>query len=184
MNILSHIQNADLSVVRFIRENLTCPFLDFLMPAITKLGEKGIFCLILALLFIIINKGKSRKTGLVMLIAIVTGFIIGNLTLKPLIMRQRPCLIDGVALLVKNPDDYSFPSGHSLVAFETAVPIFMCMSKKWGVLALAIACLMAFSRLYLYVHFPTDVITGAILGTLFAILAKMVVEYFQKKKKI
>ena len=67
LHILSHIQNADLSVVRFIRENLTCPFLDFLMPAITKLGEKGIFCLALALFFILINKGKSRKTGFIIL---------------------------------------------------------------------------------------------------------------------
>ena len=184
MNILSHIQNADLSVVRFIRENLTCPFLDFLMPALSKLGDKGIFFLAVAILFIIINKGKSRKTGLIMLVAIITGFIIGNLTLKPLIMRQRPCWIDSVALLVKNPDDYSFPSGHTLVSFEATVPIFMCMSKKWGVLAIAFACVIAFSRLYLYVHFPTDVITGAILGTLFAILSKMVVEYFEKKKRI
>ena len=119
-----------------------------------------------------------------MLIAIITGFIIGNLTLKPLIMRQRPCWIDSVALLVKNPDDYSFPSGHTLVSFEATVPIFMCMSKKRGVLAIAFACVIAFSRLYLYVHFPTDVITGAILGTLFAILSKMVVEYFEKKKRI
>lgn len=182
MGILNSIQSFDLSVVRFIREYVACPFLDFLMPLITYIGEKGILSLALAFALIVINKGKSRKTGIVMLIAISCGFLLGNLTLKPLVMRQRPCWIDDVALLIKNPHDYSFPSGHTLCCFETAVPIFMCMSKKWGTVAIAIACLVAFSRLYLYVHFPTDIIAGAVLGTLFAILAKTVVDYVEKKK--
>ena len=184
MILLDAIQNADLSAVRFIREQLSCPFLDFLMPLITALGNKGIFCVALALIFIIINKGKSRKTGIVILIAILAGFLIGNLTLKPLFMRQRPCWIDSVPLLIKNPHDYSFPSGHSLVAFETAMPIFMCLSKKWGTVAIAVAVCVAFSRLYLYVHFPTDVISGALLGTMFAFLAETLVDYIEKKNNI
>lgn len=182
--LLNAIQNADLSTVRIIREQLSCPFLDFLMPLITALGNKGIFSIVLALIFITINKGKSRKTGIVMLIAILAGFLIGNLTLKPLFMRQRPCWIDSVPLLINNPHDYSFPSGHSLVAFETAMPIFMCLSKKWGTVATAIAVCIAFSRVYLYVHFPTDVISGALLGILFAILAKKLVDYIEKKQNI
>ena len=182
--MLNTIQNWDLSVVRFIREHIACPFLDFLMPLITYIGEKGILCLALAFLFIFINKGKSRKTGIIMLIAISLGFVLGNLTLKPLIMRQRPCWIDGVKLLIENPHDYSFPSGHSLACFEAAMPIFMCLSKKWGIVAISVALLVAFSRVYLYVHFPTDIIAGSLLGILFAILAKFIVDYIEKKKNI
>ena len=70
------------------------------------------------------------------------------------------------------------------MAFETAMPIFMCLSKKWGTVAIAVAVCVAFSRLYLYVHFPTDVISGALLGILFAILAKKLVDYIEKKQNI
>lgn len=186
MNIFTNIQAFDLSVVRFIRENFACPFLDFLMPLITYIGEKGIFCLALSFLFIIINRGRLRKTGVVMLIAVSMGFLIGNLLIKPVVMRPRPCWIDSVTLLIENPSDFSFPSGHTLACFETAVPIFLCCNKKWGVFAIAIATAVAFSRLYLYVHFPTDVIVGALLGTVFSFFAKLIVDKIEIKvgKKI
>ncbi len=182
MDFFDWITQIDLNGVRFVREHMTCAFLDFVMPVVTNLGYKGILSIVLAVILIAVNKGKSRKAGLVMLTAIALGFVFGNLVLKPLVMRQRPSWIDSVSLLVHNPSDFSFPSGHSLCAFETAVPICMYFGKKWGVVALTLALLVAFSRLYLYVHFPTDIICGALLGTAFAFVSKAIWDFVQRKK--
>ena len=106
--------------------------------------------------------------GLSVLVSIVIGAVIGNLILKNLIARERPCWIDSqVVLLIENPKDFSFPSGHTMVSFEGAVSILM-KNRRWGIAALALACLIAFSRLYLFVHFPTDILFGAALGTAIA----------------
>ena len=103
-----------------------------------------------------------------MLISIGIGFLLGNVALKNMVARQRPCWLDpSVGLLVQVPRDFSFPSGHSMVGFEGAVSIFM-FNRKWGIPALMLAVLIAFSRLYLFVHFPTDVLAGAVLGTVIA----------------
>ena len=103
-----------------------------------------------------------------MLISIAAGFLLGNVMLKNIAARQRPCWLDpSVELLVPVPKDFSFPSGHSLVSFEGAVCIFL-FNRKWGIPALMLAVLTAFSRLYLFVHFPTDVLAGIVMGTVIA----------------
>lgn len=145
------------------------PLLDELMTGITFLGDKGWFWILLAAVFLCIK--KTRPLGLAMAVSIAAGALIGNLALKPLVARQRPCWLDpSVALLIANPGDFSFPSGHTLVSFEGAVSIFL-YNRKWGWWALALAVLIAFSRLYLFVHFPTDVLAGAALGTAIALAA-------------
>ncbi len=181
MDFFEFVTRIDLDVVRFVREYLACPFLDFVMPIITSIGYKGIFSILLSCILIAVNRGKSRKAGFVMLTAIVLGFVFGNLLLKPLFMRPRPSWIDSVPMLVPNPSDFSFPSGHSLCAFETAVPICMYFGKKRASAALTIAFLVAFSRLYLYVHFPTDIIAGAVMGTAFAFIARAICDFIQRK---
>ena len=93
-------------------------------------------------------------------------------------MPQQPM---GATLLVKKLSDYSFPSGHTLASFEGAVCIFI-RYKKWGVAALVLAFAVALSRLYLYVHFPSDVLAGMILGTLFAIIGTLIVNKIYKRK--
>lgn len=141
-------------------------WLDWLMPKITSLGDAGIFWILLGLFLTCMV--KTRRIGISMLVSIVVGAVIGNLILKNLIARERPCWIDSqVLLLIENPKDYSFPSGHSLVSFEGAVSILM-KNRRWGTAALILAFLIAFSRLYLFVHFPTDVLFGAALGTVIA----------------
>lgn len=143
------------------------PLLDKLMAGITFLGDKGWFWLLLAVVFLCIK--KTRPLGAAMVISIAAGALVGNLILKPLVARQRPCWLDqSVALLVASPRDFSFPSGHTLVSFEGAVSILL-YRRKWGWWALALAVLIAFSRLYLFVHFPTDVLAGAALGTAVAL---------------
>lgn len=141
--------------------------LDVIMKTFTYMAEKGIFFIILgiALLF----SSKTRKCGAYILISMGLGFIIGNGLVKNWVARPRPCWIDtSVPLLIPNLTDYSFPSGHTMAAFECAVTIFL-FNKKWGIPAIIIACLIGLSRMYLFVHFPTDVLAGAIFGTLFAL---------------
>ena len=159
---------VDWSILQWIQENLRCGFMDFLMPKITALGDGGILWILLCVLLLCTK--KYRSSGICMAISLVIGLLTGNLLLKNLIARDRPCWLDpSVALLIQNPHDYSFPSGHTLHSFIGAVSLWKT-DRRVGYVALPLAALIAFSRLYLYVHFPTDIIGGMILGTLIAVL--------------
>lgn len=116
---------------------------------------------------------KTRVCGICVLFSLIVGALITNVTIKPLMGRERPCWInDAVQLLVSNPRDYSFPSGHSQASFVSAMAVFQ-NHKKWGIAAFIFAALISFSRLYLYVHFPTDVAAGILIG--------LVVGYFTSR---
>lgn len=144
------------------------PLLDKIMVFLSTLGNAGIFWIVLSLILCI--PGKTRTAGIQMLISMAIAFLIANLILKPLIARDRPCWIDPtVPLLIKSPTDYSFPSGHSVNGFATAAALF-CNNRKAGTAALVLAALIAFSRLYNFVHFPTDVAAGILIGTVTAIV--------------
>lgn len=156
------LQHIDFMILDWIQQNLKCETLDRIMSAITHFGDKGILWLITAIIMLFLK--KYRKCGITMLLALLSGIIIGNHLLKNLIERSRPCWINtSVDILINVPKDYSFPSGHTLSGF-IAVTILMYYDKRIGLPALLIATLIAFSRLYLYVHFPTDILAGIILG--------------------
>ncbi len=176
------LNQFELQILLFIREHLTNPVLDFLMPKITFLANGGWFWIALAVALLIFP--KTRKTGLVMGIALICGLLVGNLTLKPLIARIRPYdLMPEINVLVKHLSDFSFPSGHTLASFEGAMAIFLTQKKRYGIPALVLATIIALSRLYLFVHYPTDVLTGCLLGIGFAFLAKFIYEAVEKKIK-
>lgn len=164
----------ELGILDFIQENLKCGFLDAFMPLVTRLGDGGIFWIAVAVILLFTK--KYRKTGAMLGTALLLGFLIGNCTLKPLVARTRPYDMPGteVALLVDRLSDYSFPSGHTLACAEAAT-VLLIREKRFGIPALIIAILVALSRLYLYVHYPTDVLAGAVLGTLFGILGVIIV---------
>ena len=162
----------DLPILEWIQANLQSPLMDKIMPIITLFGEGGIFWIAWAVLMLIIP--KTRKIGIGMLIALVTGLLVCNVTLKPLVGRIRPYDLQeqmGVTinLLVERLHDFSFPSGHTIASFEAAV-VLLKNSKKMGIPALVIAILVSFSRLYLYVHYPSDVLVSVVLGTAFAFI--------------
>ena len=152
--------------ILYFLQSLHTQWLDLFMKSVTSLGDHGIFWILTGLALLCFR--PTRPVGLCVLLSLAAGFLIGNLILKNLVARERPCWIDGsIPLLVKNPRDYSFPSGHTLASFEGAVSIWL-YNRRWGWAFLALAACIAFSRLYLFVHFPTDVLGGMILGILIA----------------
>ncbi len=179
-------ESFDLPILDWIQANMQCAFLDFIMPWITILGDAGIFWIACSLILMFIP--KYRKIGFSMAAALLMGVVICNMIMKPGFARIRPydyqlqfmgrtwedLLIAG-RLLVETPHDFSFPSGHTIASFEACVPILM-RDKKLGIPATILAVLISFSRLYLYVHYPTDVIASVILGSLFAVIGTWIVD--------
>ena len=154
--------------------------LDFIVPKITFLGNAGWFWILVALLLIVLP--YNRKMGVQAAISLAITFALCNLILKPSVMRCRPCWLEPeVQLLIKTPHDYSFPSGHSNASFAVATAI-LTRNKKLGIPAIVIAALIAISRLYLFVHWPTDVLTGTIVGICGGISSYFLVDYIWKKR--
>lgn len=168
----------DLPILDWIAAHLWCPFLDAVMPVITLLGDGGIFWIAVAA--VLLPLPKYRKTGLAVLAALLMGLLVCNLILKPLVGRIRPYDYQlqhfgrVIELLVAAPHDFSFPSGHTIASFEAA-SVLLFHSRKLGIPAMILAVLIAFSRLYLYVHYPTDVLCSIVLGAGLAILADLFV---------
>ena len=155
-------------------QGMRCAFLDAVMPFISKLGDGGAIWIALTLVLMLFR--KTRRTGYMLALSLVLGLLIGNLTLKPLIARVRPYDANpDFVLLIDRLSDYSFPSGHTLASFEAAAVLLMQYRAK-AVPALVLALLIAFSRLYLYVHYPSDVFAGALLGVAFACIARAAVK--------
>lgn len=156
------LMDIEFSILDFVREHLSCKALDVVMPIVTYLGSVGIVWLVCAVVLLFIR--GYRKNGVMLCVGLLICFIVGNLLLKNLAARDRPCwLNESVELLIPMPMDYSFPSGHTMSSFAAAVILFHT-DKRFGIPALILAFLIAFSRLYLYVHFPTDVAAGALMG--------------------
>ncbi len=137
--------------------------LDSFFLALTQIaGSYGQLWLIGAALLLIFK--KTRRTGVAVLVAYAEVYLLGQIALKNLFSRPHPCQIDlAFEMLVSRPSSSSFPSTHSAWAFAAATAIFMD-HRKIGVAAFAVAALIAFSRLYMFLHFPTDVLFGAALG--------------------
>ncbi len=172
-------ENFDLPILDWIAANLWCPFLDAVMPVITLLGDAGIFWIAIAVVLLFFP--KTRKIGLGMGAALIIGLLLCNVTMKPLFARIRPYDYQlehfgvTIKLLIEAQHDFSFPSGHTIASFEAAT-VLLIHNKKAGIPAMILACLIAFSRLYLYVHYPTDVITSVILGIGIGILGNWLVQ--------
>ena len=177
--MLEKINSTDFMVLDWIQGHLRCAWLDWLMPKITFLGEAGLIWIVIALLFLWLK--TRRKCGLKMVVSLVICLVLGLLILKNIIARPRPCWINTeMEMLVKVPKVYSFPSGHTLSGISSALIIFKD-DRRIGIPALILAVMIAFSRLYLYVHFPTDVLAGAVLGILLAVATDKIVEKYLPK---
>ena len=156
----------DFQILDFIQTHMRTPFLDSFFTRITHLGDAGTVWILIAVILLFTK--KYRKAGLGMLIVMLIANIIGDQIIKPLIGRARPFTYRDIKLLIPPPGRSSFPSGHSASSFGAAVFLYL-YDKKLGIPAFVLAALIAFSRLYLYVHYPTDVLGGILLGTVCAV---------------
>ncbi len=178
--MLTIIQNMDWAILHKIRAVLSCRALDFIMPKITLLGDAGAFWIIAG--FALLLTKRYRKYGVLMLATLATGALIGNVALKHLAARSRPCWLEEVELLIKTPRDYSFPSGHTLASVIGAMALARA-DRRFGYFAIPLAALIAFSRLYLFVHFPSDVLFAALLGLTIGFFGQSVFNHLTAPKE-
>ena len=171
------ITQIDFNILNAI-QSIHNPFLDTIMPLITFLGSGGIVWAVTALIMLCFK--KSRKTGIIIIVSLLLGLFLSTMGLKNVIARERPYNTEGALLTVENlligapSGRFSFPSGHAISSFSAATVILL-YSKKLGIPAIILAALICFTRLYLYVHFPSDVICGALFGILLAFLSNFLV---------
>lgn len=172
------LQSIDAGILLFIQEHLRIEALNGFWKAITVLGNAGWFWVVLALILIIPR--KTRKIGLTALLSMFVCFLVTNVVLKNWIARPRPYVtVSSIYPLIPKPAEYSFPSGHACVSFASAFIYYRMMPRKYGISAIVLASLIAFSRLYVGVHYPGDVL-GGILA---AWVGSTLVYWFLYKRK-
>ncbi len=164
------IEGIDSGILIWIQEQLRTPWLTAFFRVVTALGNAGLVWIALAAALAAVK--KTRRAGVCAAVSLAAVFIVNNLALKNIFGRIRPYeVIPGLAALVDKPSDPSFPSGHTAAAFAAAAAlIFARAPLRVSVPAAALAVLMGFSRLYLGVHYPSDVLAGAAVGTVTALL--------------
>ena len=170
------IQQFDEQVLVWIAQHVRNGLLDPLMMFYTKLGDAGLLFIALGLVMLLFR--STRKAGLSALCAMIIGLVVVNFTIKPLFARPRPWLvIQGFVNLVEEKDPNSFPSGHTNAAFAFALALCMTAPKRWmKITAVCLAVVMGLSRLYVGVHFPSDVLAGALIGSLCGLAGAWVVK--------
>lgn len=161
------LKNLDL-----LHDTLYSPMMDKIMVTITSTGNLGLIWIFTAIILLMSSKHNDERSriGCGILIALLLSIMIGNILIKNIAKRSRPFFHKNYKLLIKQPWDYSFPSGHTLASFAAAT-VFFYMNPDVGAIALIYAALIALSRLYLRVHFFTDVFFSMILGTGLGMLA-------------
>ncbi|ACU93975.1 PAP2 superfamily protein [Cryptobacterium curtum DSM 15641] len=154
----------DLAILHMIHTLSVVPLLNSVMVGFTSLGEYGAVWLALAVMLTLTK--KYRAWGICLVAAVGLTWVLGDVVLKPLVARPRPFMVDSsIALIITPPSGFSFPSGHSGASFAAATIFFLSPARRLAKVAVAIlAIIIAFSRLYLFVHNPTDVLAGALLG--------------------
>lgn len=163
-------------------QSIRSPVVDMVMTFITRLGNAGAVWIVLAVILLIIP--KTRRSGAVLAAALCVDALLCNGILKTLFGRIRPYDVNtSVRLLIARPVDFSFPSGHTAISFAAVTALKMAGEGKLWKPALVIAVLIAFSRLYLYVHYPTDILGGVIVGGAAGYIGYLIVERLGQWKK-
>lgn len=182
MDFFQTMNQFEANYVLWVQSHLSNPILDFLMPIVSTLGNAGLIWIFIA--FCMIAAGKKnikirqyQKGGILLLFSLAITAVIANFILKPLFTRIRPIDFLSLESLIQRPEDFSFPSGHTAAAFSAAT-IFYAINPKAGFVMFLFAILMGFSRLYLAVHYPSDIIAGAVLG----IIVSVFVLHWSKKR--
>ncbi|MDE6203885.1 MAG: phosphatase PAP2 family protein [Lachnospiraceae bacterium] len=153
----------DGNILMFIQENIRNPVLDPVMKVITTLGNAGIIWILLTILLLAFK--RTRKIGIMSACALVCSLLVNNILLKNLVARVRPYnIVEGLVPIVTKPAEFSFPSGHAGSSFASGSVLYRRLPKRYGIPILVLAVLISFSRLYVGVHYPTDVLAGMLTG--------------------
>ena len=178
------ILQLDQNILLFIQEYIRHDWMDWFWKGITHLGDFGIFWILLTIVLLIPK--KTRKAEVASALALIIGTLITNVAIKNVVARIRPYeVIQELELMIEKQTDFSFPSGHTCASFASAFAIYKCKEvfpKKWRIAAMVLATLIALSRLYVGVHYPTDVLGGLIVG-LFSGWAGWKIEELIMKKR-
>ena len=180
--MLETLLNLDGGFLLFLQESVRNPILDNIMIFITSLGNGGMIW-IAATIVLLIPK-KTRKAGIMSAVALLGSLIINNNIVKNIVQRPRPFVtFTDLQIIIPIPSEFSFPSGHTSSSFAAAAVFYRHLPKKLGIPSVILAGLIGFSRLYVGVHYPTDVIAGVLMGILLSYLAEYLVNLFVKKLK-
>ncbi len=179
---MTALLQLDSNMLLWIQENIRQEWLTPIMKLITHLGDAGIFWIVLTALLLLIP--KTRKIGFLCFIALLVNFLCCNVILKNFIARPRPyTMIEGLELLVKEASDFSFPSGHTAASFACAWILLFKLPKKAGVPLFILAALIGLSRLYIGIHYPTDVLGGFLLGSGVSLCVWKISSIYEAKKE-
>ena len=180
---LQSVQNLDGEILLQIQQHLRTDMLTPFMKIVTFLGNGGWFWILCAVVLLAIP--KTRKTGYAAVLSLIFGVIVTNLLLKNIVARPRPFAeIEALIPLIAKPTDFSFPSGHTTASFAVALVMLRMLPKKFGIPAVVLAALVAFSRLYLGVHYPTDVLTGFVIALVGSMLSVWIVRTKPEDKQV
>ena len=171
--------NVELMLLTVL-QGLRTQILDAGMLFFTHLGDAGFIWAALTAVLLVFR--RTRRVGCVLAAALLVDAVLCNLILKPLVARIRPCdILADVQLLISRPDEFSFPSGHTAASFASVTALWLAGKKQWALAALPLGVLIAFSRMYLFVHYPTDIIGGVLVGVGCGWIGAKLVEMFWQK---
>ncbi len=163
INMIRFLYELDSSVLLWIQDTFENSYLTTVLKLITMAGNAGVIWIVLSAVFCV-NK-KTRRIGVLSFLGLAGSLIINIVILKNLVARTRPYeTLSQVKLLIEAQNDYSFPSGHTASSFVVASVIFFSTRKKYGIPCMLFAGLMGFTRLYVGVHYPSDVLAGMMSG--------------------
>lgn len=173
--------NFEISILLWIQENLR-GILDGFWITVTSLGDGGWFWIVIGILLLWFK--KTRTAGITLLTALLLNMCMTNLTLKDFFARPRPYMVSPeLVTLIPPLSSYSFPSGHTSVSFSAALVLYRMLPKKVGIPSVILAVMIGFSRLYVGVHFPTDVLGGIAVGVIASTAAYYLVQFIGEKIK-
>ena len=178
--MIDTITALDFNIVLWVQQHVRSPFLSAFFIPFTTIGNAGILFILIGVLLLFFK--RTRQSGILLLISLTISFILNDIVVKNIVQRPRPFnAFSQIVPLVPPPGKYSFPSGHTAAAFSSMVTFFFTQ-RKYAICGLVIALLMGISRIYVGVHYPTDVFFGALLGTAVAVTSAIIFLKTQHKE--
>lgn len=170
----------DGNILLWIQEYIRNDFLTPIFKFITHLGDEGYVWIAIAVLLLFVK--NYRKVGLMVGGSLLGSLLFNNMIVKNIVARPRPYrMMEELTILIPEPGEYSFPSGHTSSSFAAGVVLYLMLPKKYGIPAMVLAFLIGISRLYVGVHYPTDVLGGMVMGTLLAVATVKIAEVIEKR---